>query len=86
MYTNQPRLFIGYYLMLETTFTELRKNAKLLFDAVEQGDTVRVYRKGKPIAHIVPVAKELPSWKQEIKPFTIKGLSLSKEIQKDRMD
>jgi len=85
MYTHKPRLFIGYYLMLETTFTDLRKNAKLLFDAVELGDTVRVYRKGKPIAHIVP-AKEIPSWKQDIKPFTIKGLSLSKEIQKDRMD
>ncbi|RKZ60404.1 MAG: prevent-host-death protein [Candidatus Parabeggiatoa sp. nov. 3] len=71
--------------MLETTFTELRKNAKFLFDAVELGDTVRVYRKGKPIAHIVPTPKEIPSWKKEVPRLTLKGLSLSQEIQKDRL-
>ena len=72
--------------MLETTFTELRKNAKFLFDAVELGDTVRVYRKGKPIAHIVPAPKEIPSWKKEIPRLTLNGLSLSQEIQKDRLE
>jgi antitoxin (DNA-binding transcriptional repressor) of toxin-antitoxin stability system len=72
--------------MLETTFTELQKNTQFLFDAVKLGDTVRVYHKGKPLAHIVPAPKEVPSWKKEIPRLTIKGLSLSQEIQKDRME
>ncbi len=50
------------------------------------GDTVRVYREGKPIAHIVPAPKKVPSWKTEIPRLTIDGLSLSQEIQKDRME
>ena len=35
---------------LKTTFTEFRKNAAKYFNAVEQGDTIIVYRYGKPIA------------------------------------
>ena len=45
--------------MQETTFTELRNHAKDYFDAVEGGDTVRVFRNGKPIAKIMPIAKIL---------------------------
>ena len=48
--------------MQETTFTELRNHAKDFFDAVEAGDTVRVFRNGKPIAEIVPVRSATPSW------------------------
>jgi len=69
--------------MLETTFTELRQQTKSLFDAVENGEVVRVYREGKPIADIVPVPK--PSWKREVPRLTIKGLSLTQEILKDRL-
>ncbi|MGH8488291.1 MAG: type II toxin-antitoxin system Phd/YefM family antitoxin [Gammaproteobacteria bacterium] len=47
--------------MRQTTFTELRNNAKTYFDAVEAGETVRVLRNGRPIADIVP---ETPSWKR----------------------
>ena len=72
--------------MQETTFTELRKNAKWYFDAVETGQTVRVYRKGKPVADIVPVIHTSPSWKQEPPRLTIKGLSLTQEILADRDD
>jgi len=71
--------------MLETTFTELRKQTQSLFDAVENGDVVRVYREGKPIADIVPVSKTTPSWKREVPRLTIKGLSLTREILKDRL-
>ena len=35
--------------MQEATFTELRSHAKTYFDAVEAGDTVRVFRNGKAI-------------------------------------
>jgi len=39
--------------MRDTTITELRNHAKVFFDAVEAGDTVRVFRNGKLIAEIV---------------------------------
>ena len=70
--------------MQETTFTELRNHAKNYFDAVENGDTVRVFRNGKPIAEIVPVRSGIPSWKRQATPLTIKGFSLSGEILSDR--
>jgi antitoxin (DNA-binding transcriptional repressor) of toxin-antitoxin stability system len=62
----------------------LRNNAKTFFDSVERGETVRVYRNGRPIAEIVPIRAESPSWKRRAEPLTIKGLSLSREIVKDR--
>ena len=72
--------------MRETTFTELRNHAKDYFDAVEGGETVRVFRNGKPIAEIVPVRSGLPSWKRQATPVAVKGLSLSREIFGDRDD
>jgi prevent-host-death family protein len=70
--------------MKDTTFTELRNHAKRYFDAVEAGDIVRVFRNGKPIAEIVPIRAGVPSWKRQIAPLTVKGLSLSREILSDR--
>lgn len=70
--------------MQEATFTELRNHAKDYFDAVEGGDTVRVFRNGKPIAEIVPIRSGAPSWKRQATPLTIKGLSLSREVLIDR--
>jgi len=72
--------------MLETTFTHLRSHAKDYFDAVEDGDTVRVFRNGKPIAEIVPIRTGTPSWKKHITPLVMKSFSLSGEILKDRED
>ena len=72
--------------MREATFTELRTHAKDYFDAVEGGDTVRVFRNGKPIAEIVPVRSGVPSWKRQTTPLTVNGLSLSREILGDRED
>jgi len=70
--------------MQETTFTELRNHAKDYFDAVEGGETVRVFRNGKPIAEIVPVRSGIPSWKKQGTPLTVKGLSLIREVLSDR--
>lgn len=70
--------------MRETTFTELRNHAKDYFDAVEGGDTVRVFRNGRAIAEIVPVRSGVPSWKRQATPLTVKGLSLGREILNDR--
>lgn len=49
--------------MREATLTELRKHAKDYFDAIEGGDTVRIFRNGKPIAEIVPFRSGVASWK-----------------------
>jgi prevent-host-death family protein len=71
-------------IMRDATFTELRNHAKDYFDAVEGGDTVRVFRNGKPIAEIVPIHSGTPSWKRKAAPLTLKGVSLSREILSDR--
>ena len=54
--------------MRDATFTELRNHAKDYFDAVEGGDTVRVFRNGKPIAEIVPIRAGGASWKKMAAP------------------
>lgn len=71
--------------MRETTFTELRNHAKAYFDAVENGETVRVYRNGRPVADIVPVKTAVPAWKQppQIR-LSLDGLSLGDEVLADR--
>ena len=70
--------------MRDATITELRNRVTNYFDAVEGGDTVRVFRNGKPIAEIVPVRSGVPSWKRQATLLTVKGLSLSREILSDR--
>ncbi len=70
--------------MQETSVVELRKRTKHYFDAVASGDAVRVYRRGKPIAEILPLTKRQASWKREVPRLTVPGLSLSREVLKDR--
>ena len=71
--------------MQQTTFTELRNHAKQYFDSVEAGETVRVLRNGKPIADIVPVVADLPSWKRrKAQPMVLDGVSVSRMILEER--
>lgn len=71
--------------MQEVTFTEFRNHAKRYFDSVERGETVRVYRNGRPIGDLVPVPTYTPAWKNPPeKRITLKGLLLSAEIVADR--
>ena len=72
--------------MQDTNVVELRKRIKHYFDAVESGEVVRVYRRGKPIAEILPVTKRQASWKREVPRLTLPGLSLSREVLKDRAE
>lgn len=73
--------------MLETTFTELRNHAKTFFDAIEEGETVRVYRNGRPVADIVPVKAAMPAWKKPPRTrLSLGSLSLSDEILADRAE
>ena len=71
--------------MKQATFSELRNHAKLYFDLVESGESVRVLRNGKPIADIIPVAQDLPSWKRRTaQPLVLDGGSLSRMILEER--
>ena len=72
--------------MQETNVVELRNRIKHYLDAVESGEVVRVYRNGKPIAEILPLTKHQASWKLRAPRLTIPGLSLSREILKDRAE
>ena len=53
--------------------SEFRANASAMIDLVEQGETVRILRHGKPVAELVPARLEaagrVPSWKKPIAPL-----------------
>lgn len=71
--------------MKQATLTEVRNNAKQYFDIVESGESVRVLRNGKPIADIVPVLTDLPSWKRRrAQPLVLDGVSVSRMILEER--
>jgi len=71
--------------MKQATFSELRNHAKHYFDIVESGEPVRIVRNGKPIADIVPLQQDLPSWKRRIaQPLVLNGASLSRTILEER--
>jgi len=71
--------------MRETSFTELRTQVRRYFDLVETGETVRVLRKGQPIAEIRPIRPGLPSWKRRTAaPLTIDGGAVSALILAER--
>lgn len=71
--------------MKQATFTEVRNHAKQYFDLVETGESVRVLRNGKPIADIVPVNPDLPSWKRRTaQPLALDGVSVSRLILEER--
>ncbi len=71
--------------MRQATFTEVRNHAKTYFDIVESGESIRVLRNGKPIADIVPIAADMPSWKRrKAQPLVLDGLAVSQMILEER--
>ncbi len=71
--------------MIQASFSELRNHAKQYFDSVEAGESVRILRNGKPIADIVPVQADLPSWKRrKAQPLVLSGVSLAAMILEER--
>lgn len=72
--------------MVNVNFSELRNNAKRYFDAVERGESLEVYRNGKPIAIVSPIAhKDLGRWKSA-RPLRRRGVSLSAAILAERSE
>lgn len=73
------------FAMKQATFTEVRNHAKQYFDIVASGESVRVLRNGKPIADIVPIAADLPSWKRrKAQPLVLDSVSVSRMIIEER--
>lgn len=71
--------------MRQATFSELRNHAKQYFDIVEAGESLRIVRNGKPIADIIPLPQDIPSWKRRLaQPLIINGVSLSRIILEER--
>jgi antitoxin (DNA-binding transcriptional repressor) of toxin-antitoxin stability system len=70
--------------MIQAT-TEVHNNAKQFLDLIESGEAVRVLRNGKPIADIVPITADLPSWKRRTaQPLVLGGESVSRMVLDDR--
>jgi prevent-host-death family protein len=61
-----------YITMHTLPLSEFRAHVAAALDLVEQGQTVRILRHGKPVADLVPVQADtkgaLPAWKQAIEP------------------
>lgn len=59
--------------MRSVPLSEFRANASALIHLVEQGETVRILRHGKPVAELVPARPpaddELPVWKRPFEPL-----------------
>ncbi|WPB56992.1 type II toxin-antitoxin system Phd/YefM family antitoxin [Xylophilus sp. GOD-11R] len=70
--------------------SEFRANASAMLDLVEQGQTVRIMRHGKPVADLVPAAADaaptrLPSWKRPFDPVALpEGQSLADAVRAER--
>ena len=72
--------------------SEFRANASAMLDLVEQGETVRILRHGKPVAELVPcksgeLPEKLPSWKRPFDPVVLpEGVSLSQAVLDERSE
>jgi prevent-host-death family protein len=71
--------------------SEFRANVSAMLDLVEQGETVRILRHGKPVAELVPLKadepKALPHWKQPITPRKVQrpdGKTIAQLIIEER--
>ncbi|MEW5900135.1 MAG: type II toxin-antitoxin system prevent-host-death family antitoxin [Acidobacteriota bacterium] len=68
------------------TTSEFRRNAAAFFNAVEKGEKILITRHGKPIATVIPTveSKVAFSWKRPGLGLQIDGVSLSREILRER--
>jgi len=70
--------------MKSVTFSELRNNAKKYFDTVEQGETLEVFRHGKPVAILMPASSRRRAGTRAAAPLRIPGVSLARAVLKER--
>lgn len=70
--------------MRTISFTEFRKNASNIMNAVERGETIVVVRRGRAIARVSPPEGGEPSWKRPGLRLKKKGAGLSSAIIEER--
>ena len=73
--------------MKSVAFTDFRKMASDLITEVEHGETIVLFRHGKPVAEIVPFSGKVqrtPAWKLSGNRLRIQGSDLSSAILEDR--
>ena len=70
--------------MISVTFSDLRNRAKRYFDAVEAGETLEVYRHGKPIALVSPMGRGSQQRWRRGAPLDLGGVSVSEAILLER--
>lgn len=73
--------------MRSITFTDFRKNASGFITEVENGETLILIRRGKPVAEISPYRDEIrriPFWKKPGIKLEIKGYDLSSAVLEER--
>lgn len=70
--------------MKTATFSELRNNAKKYFDLVEHGESVEIFRHGKPVAVIAPYRSGGHRTRRNAVPLQLSGVSLSETILAER--
>lgn len=77
--------------MKTLSLSEFRAHASEMVDLVQQGETVRILRHGKPVAELVPVrgdeAARVPSWKRpfDALPAALpQGKTLAQRIVEER--
>jgi antitoxin (DNA-binding transcriptional repressor) of toxin-antitoxin stability system len=73
--------------MKNVAFTDFRKMASSLITEVEHGETIIIFRRGKPVAELAPFSDKEPSspaWKQPGIRIHIQGSDLSSAILEER--
>ena len=73
--------------MLTVTFTDFRRRASEMVDAVEHGETVLLLRHGRPVAEVRPVAPPVtqePAWRRPRERLVVSGVSLSETVIMER--
>lgn len=75
--------------MHSVPLSEFRANTSAMIDLVEQGETIRILRHGKPVAELVPLKAEavqkVPSWKRPFEPVVLPlGASLAQAVLDER--
>ena len=72
--------------MVTVISTELRNHAKRFLDQVEKGQEFEIYRKGRPIAVLLPHRRTSKGPWKKANPLDLGGISLSKLILEERLE
>ena len=73
--------------MKSISFTEFRKQASNLITEVENGESIILIRRGRPVAEVIPIVGQdikAPSWKRPGIRLKASGKNLSSAILEDR--